>query len=228
MRVNPQSIPPQSLGADEALRVVLIDDDATFRGVLRMILEQRPGVTCAGEAANAREAEELCRRVRPQFALIDRQLGVDDGVQLGERLRKAFPGLRMLLLTAFPSEDLPARLLGAGFLGYVDKDASIERVVQAVDAVAAGQFFFSSRVAPAEQSRASGPRVNHAEAARLAPRQREIATMVARGRMSKEIAAELNLSLRTVEKHRSAILRRLGLRDTASLTLWCVRAGLID
>jgi DNA-binding NarL/FixJ family response regulator len=209
--------------------VVVIDDDASYRGILRLILQQRAHLRCVGDVGSTAEAQDLCRRERPDFALIDRQIGLDDGVELGRVLRRQLPELRMLLLTAFPTEDLPAQLLHAGFLGYVDKDSSIERIVQAVDAVAAGQFFFSSRVAPAPTSASpAGTPINAAEATRLAPRQREIAAMVARGRMSKEIAAELNLSLRTVEKHRSAILRRLGMRDTASLTLWCLRTGLID
>lgn len=221
------------IGPAQALKAVIVDDDPSFRGMLALILQQRPALQVMGQAGTVAEALALVARERPDFALIDRQLGEEDGVALGVELRRSQPELRMLLLTAFPTDDLPVKLLAAGFLGYVDKDAAIERIVQAVEAVASGQFFFSSRVAPARSAQSLTPfessaaPVDPTEAERLAPRQREIAAMVARGLMSKEIAAELGLSLRTVEKHRSAILRRLGLRDTASLTLWCLRAGLI-
>lgn len=231
------STPPARLrgapnGDEPRVRAVVVDDDPAFRGIMTMILQQRPTLDVVGQAGTVAEARQLCARVQPDFALIDRQLGADDGVALGESLKKIHPGLKMLLLTAFPTDDLPARLLAAGFLGYVDKDAAIERIVQAVEAVASGHFFFASRVAPAKSTPSNAPfapavEIDTTEAERLAPRQREIAAMVARGMMSKEIAAELQLSLRTVEKHRGAILRRLGLRDTASLTRWCLKAGLI-
>lgn len=219
-------VPPRA-----PVRVLVVDDDPAFRQLMTMLLTGRSGLDLAGACEDAAAARERCGEGDVQAVVVDWKLGGDDGVVLGSSLRDTSPGLRMLLLTAHPTAELPARLLAAGFLGYVDKDAPVDRLLQAVEAVAQGEFFFASRVVPAMQVAGTAgwmpPEVDPGEARRLAPRQRQVATLVADGLMSKEIAARLNLSLRTVEKHRATILQRLGLRDTASLTRWCLRAGLV-
>jgi DNA-binding NarL/FixJ family response regulator len=132
------------------------------------------------------------------------------------------------VITAHPSERLPADLMVLGVNGYVDKTEPIEYVLSAVETVRSGGMFFASRV------RAKGGTNPALSGSRpplpipLTDREQEIARLVAAGQMSKEIAAKLNLSVRTVEKHRANIMEKVGVREVASLTRWCIQAGLVD
>ena len=120
--------------------------------------------------------------------------------------------------------------MAAGFSGYVDKSASVERVKEAFEEVLRGGMFFASTVAPGSSTQSSVPssdRISSVGRDRLSPRELEIVALVANGFMSKEIAYRLGLSARTVDKHRSNILRKVEVSDVASLTRWCLRVGIL-
>ena len=120
--------------------------------------------------------------------------------------------------------------MAAGFSGYVDKSASVERVKEAFEEVLRGGMFFASTVAPGISTQSSVPssdRISSVGRDRLSPRELEIVALVANGFMSKEIAYRLGLSARTVDKHRSNILRKVEVSDVASLTRWCLRVGIL-
>jgi DNA-binding NarL/FixJ family response regulator len=136
--------------------------------------------------------------------------------------------MKILVITAHPSERLPAELMVLGVNGYVDKTEPIEYVLSAVETVRSGGMFFASRVRAKGGAGVSfsGPRPTLEVP--LTQREQEIARLVAAGQMSKEIAAKLNLSVRTVEKHRANIMEKVGVREVASLTRWCIQAGLVD
>ncbi|MES2693272.1 MAG: response regulator transcription factor, partial [Verrucomicrobiota bacterium] len=136
---------------------------------------------------------------------------------------------KILVITAHPSERLPADLIVLGVNGYVDKTEPIEYVLSAVETVRSGGMFFASRVRAKGGTPPAGfTGVKPTLQVPLTEREQEIARMVAAGQMSKEIAAKLNLSVRTVEKHRANIMEKVGVREVASLTRWCIQAGLVD
>ena len=121
---------------------------------------------------------------------------------------------------------LPAELMTIGVSGYVDKTEPIEYVLSAVETVRGGGMFFASKVRARGGS--SSGLIRKPLDVPLTEREQEIARMVAAGQMSKEIASQLNLSVRTVEKHRANIMEKVGVREVASLTRWCIQAGLVD
>jgi DNA-binding NarL/FixJ family response regulator len=209
------------------LRAVLIEDETMFRQLILLTLGKVKDLQMIGEFGLGRPGLEFCLREKPDLLVVDLMLPDMNGIEIAREVRRALPDLKILVITAHPSERLPADLLGLGVNGYVDKTEPIEYVLSAVETVRSGGMFFASRI----RAKAGGVVV----AANRAPvqipltdREQEIARLVAAGQMSKEIAAQLNLSVRTVEKHRANIMEKVGVREVASLTRWCIQAGLVD
>lgn len=181
-----------------------------------------------GEFGQGKPGLEFCLREKPDLLVVDLMLPDLNGMEIAREVRRAVPDTKILVITAHPSERLPADLMALGVNGYVDKTEPIEYVLSAVETVRNGGMFFASRV------RAKGGTVPGFASTRpplevpLTEREQEIARLVAAGQMSKEIAAKLNLSVRTVEKHRANIMEKVGVREVASLTRWCIQAGLVD
>jgi two-component system, NarL family, nitrate/nitrite response regulator NarL len=148
-----------------------------------------------------------------------------NGMDIIRELRRTAPEMKILIITGHPSELLPAELVGLGVNGYVDKTEPLEYVLNAVETVRHGGMFFASHV----QAKSGGAPLLARRAPLKVPltkREEEIVRLVATGEMSKEIAARLKLSLRTVEKHRENIMQKVGVHKVASLTRWCIEAGL--
>lgn len=210
------------------LRAVLIEDETMFRQLILLTLGKVKDLQVIGEFGQGRPGLEFCLREKPDMLVVDLMLPDLNGLEIARELRRALPEMKILVITAHPSERLPADLMALGVNGYVDKTEPIEYVLSAVETVRSGGMFFASRV------RAKGGASPGLAGGRpplqspLTERELEIARLVAAGQMSKEIAAKLNLSVRTVEKHRANIMEKIGVREVASLTRWCIQAGLLD
>lgn len=205
-------------------RVVLLEDETLFRQLIRLTLGKIKDVEVVAEFGSAREGIGYCRRERPDLLVTDLVLPDLGGGDLIRAVRHELPETKVLVLAAHPGGRLPAELLSLGIEGYLDKGGSVELLLQAVRTVLDGGMFFASRQSP----RARGDE----EARRLASlpltaREQEIARLVAAGKPSKDIARELGLSVRTVEKHRANLMAKIGVREVASLTRWCLQAGLL-
>lgn len=199
-----------------------------FRQLILLTLGKVKDLQVIGEFGLGKPGLEFCLREKPDMLVVDLMLPDINGMEIARAVRRTVPDMKILVITAHPSERLPADLMTLGVNGYVDKTEPIEYVLSAVETVRAGGMFFASRV------RGKGGSVS-ALAGTLPPlkvplteREQEIARLVAAGQMSKEIAAQLNLSVRTVEKHRANIMEKVGVREVASLTRWCIQAGLVD
>lgn len=209
------------------IRVVLIEDETMFRQLILLTLGKVKGIQVVGEFGLGKPGLDYCIREKPDMLVVDLMLPDINGLDIAREVRRLVPDMKILVITAHPSERLPADLMAIGVNGYVDKTEPIEYVLSAVETVRAGGMFFASRV------RAKGGG-NPATGAKrpldvpLTEREQEIARLVAAGQMSKEIAAKLNLSVRTVEKHRANIMEKVGVREVASLTRWCIQVGLVD
>jgi len=209
------------------LRTVLIEDETMFRQLILLKLREVRDLRLIGEFASGKPALAFCLQEKPDLLVVDLVLPDIHGLEVIRELRKELPELKTLVITAHPSERLPAELMTLGVAGYLDKTAPIQYVLDAVATVRAGGMFWVSRVkgkAGAGALRSGAPPVEMP----LSAREQQIAKMVVAGDMSKEIAAKLGLSLRTVEKHRANIMEKAGVREVASLTRWCIQAGLID
>jgi len=210
------------------LRAVLIEDETMFRQLILLTLGKVKGLSVVGEFGLGKPGLQFCLREKPDMLVVDLMLPDLNGMEIAREVRRALPETKILVITAHPSERLPADLMVLGVNGYVDKTEPIEYVLSAVETVRSGGMFFASRV------RAKGGAGGGFVGARpqlqipLTDREQEIARLVAAGQMSKESAAKLNLSVRTVEKHRANIMEKVGVREVASLTRWCIQAGLVD
>jgi DNA-binding NarL/FixJ family response regulator len=209
------------------LRAVLIEDETMFRQLILLTLGKVKDLQVIGEFGQGRPGLDFCLREKPDLLVVDLMLPDINGMEIAREVRRAVPDMKILVITAHPSERLPADLMALGVNGYVDKTEPIEYVLSAVETVRSGGMFFASRVrAKGGTSGFAGPRPQLEVP--LTEREQEIARLVAAGQMSKEIAAKLNLSVRTVEKHRANIMEKVGVREVASLTRWCIQAGLVD
>jgi len=200
-----------------------------FRQLVVSTLTQVNRLQVIGEFVEGRPALDFCLREKPDLAVIDLLLPDINGLEIAARIRREVPAMNLLIITAHPSEQLPMDLIALGVNGYIDKTEPIEYLLSAVRTIREGGMFFATHV----QAKAGGaPARNFVQRIPreipLTNRQREIARLVAAGQMSKEIASQLKLSYRTVEKHRENIMQKIGVHDVASLTRWCLEVGLVD
>ena len=209
-------------------RVILIEDETVFRQLLKRALEKRKGWKNVEDFSDGSAGLEACLASPPDLLLVDLHLPGTHGLEIVRELRQKAPDVRILVLTAHAEPKLPSQLMGLGVGGYVDKTAPLAYVIQAIDTVMAGGMFFASHV-QAESGPVAGvglPPASNALPSVLSSRELEVARLVAAGRSSKEIASDLDLSTRTVEKHRANIMEKLGVREVASLVRWVIENNL--
>ncbi len=223
------------------VKTVIIEDETVFRQMLSMALGRVRGLVLAGEFEDGKTGLEFCLKHKPDLLVVDLFLPGMHGLEVVREMRQKVPSTRILVLTSHPDGELPARLIAQGVSGFVDKTEPLAYVLQAVESVMKGGMFFATNVrptagaepapgaivgrpAPGTQPPASAPSL--AAINTLSPREVEVARLVSEGLTSKEVASRLNLSVRTVEKHRANIMDKLGVREVASLVRYCVLAGI--
>jgi DNA-binding NarL/FixJ family response regulator len=213
-------------------RVLIADDQALVRAGFRKLLESAPGVEVVGEAADGREAVAAAARCRPDVVLMDLRMPVLDGVGATRQLRVDHPAVRVLALTTFDGDDEVFPALRAGAVGYLLKDVSTQRLVEAVLAAARGESVLAPSVAAKVVARVAAmpeqdqpPRQPLADP--LTGRELEILRHLAAGRSNREIAAAVFLSEGTVKNHVSSILAKLGARDRTQAALRASALGLL-
>jgi len=212
----------------QPVRVLLADDHPLVRAGVRKVLEQQPLVTVVGEAGDGVEALKLLRELDPDLLVLDLNMPNRDGFAVLREARDAAPGVRILVLTMHASVEYVARAVREGADGYLLKDTAVKDLAAAIESVTAGRPYYSE---PAQQALADSlrrPADESSRLGRLTAREREVLAGVARGQTTKEIASEFNISTRTVETHRAAIMRKLDIRSIALLTQFAIREGLIE
>jgi DNA-binding NarL/FixJ family response regulator len=212
------------------MRILLVDDHHLVRAGLRELVLRQPGVVAVEEAASAQEA--LARlAVQPcDILMSDINMPGRSGLELLADVRRDHPAIRVMILSMHVSDDMVQQALKLGASAYLLKDAAPAELGLAFAAVTGGQIYLSPRVTSrlvsasvAGQGTATGDDPNT-----LPPRQREILCLIARGLSTKEIAYDLNLSIKTVETHRARLMERVSIHDIAGLTRYAIRAGLVD
>jgi DNA-binding NarL/FixJ family response regulator len=213
------------------LRILVADDHDIVRRGLTRLLEERAGWSVCAEAANGREAVELALEHRPAVAVLDLTMPELNGLEATRRIRQALPDTEVLIFTMHESEELVRNVLAAGARGYLLKSDAARQLVPAVESLAQRKPFFAGRISEVllEGFLESGRR-NTAPSTtdRLTSREREIVQLLAEGNSNKAIARRLDLSVKTVETHRAAIMRKLDLSSTAALVRYAVRNKLIE
>jgi DNA-binding NarL/FixJ family response regulator len=207
--------------------VLVADDHPVVRRGLTACLEQMPRVELVGEAADGREALFKTRELLPDILLTDNDMPHLSGLAVTEALRKELPRIKVLILSLQSDPEYVLRCAQAGAKGYIFKDASPDEVVRAIEAISAGQPYFSPDVAQVALNRFVRGKPGTPDLAQLTHREREVLVHIAEGLYNKEIASRLNIGTRTVETHRHRLMRKLGIHSIAGLTRFAVAKGLI-
>src|ERR1700747_2294728 len=212
----------------QPVRIVLIEDHAILREGLRALIELEPDLRVVGEATCTADGLAAVKAVEPALVITDLALPGTSGLRGIEELRAMSPNVRVLVLTAHCTDEYIRAALNAGADGYVLKDASRSELMQAIRAAINGQKYFSE---PVSARLVSGylQRNDGSSGAypRITEREREVLTRIALGESNKRVAMALRLSIKTVEKHRANLMRKLELHNTAAVTLFAVRHGLL-
>jgi DNA-binding NarL/FixJ family response regulator len=215
------------------MRILLADDHTLVRAGLRALLESTPEVVSIVEAGDGRRALELIASESPDVALLDIAMPGLNGLEVAERSARESPRTRVVILSMHSGPSHVAHALRAGAVGYLLKDAAAEELGLALRAVMGGETYLSPAISRHVVEGFLGRAARPPGAAppaddRLTPRQREILQLVAESRSTKEVAAILQLSVKTVEAHRSQIMDRLGIHDLAGLVRYAIRIGLVS
>jgi DNA-binding NarL/FixJ family response regulator len=185
-------------------------------------------VTIDGETGDGREALEMIERMSPDVAILDITMPGLSGLEVAARARRASRTTRVVILSMHAGEAYVAQALRAGVAGYLLKDSAAAELQLALRAVMRGETYLSSAISRhVVGGFLHGARGEADPLAGLTPRQREILQLIAEGKANKEIAADLNLSVKTVEAHRAQLMDRLGIHDVAGLVRLAIRAGLV-
>jgi signal transduction histidine kinase/DNA-binding NarL/FixJ family response regulator len=204
-------------GSEIPVRILVVDDhEMTRAGVVGILSDADPSLDVVGEAGSGTEALAAWRELRPDVVLMDLQMADGDGIDAIARIRAEDPSAKIVALTAFASEDLVAGAFRAGARGYVGKDASEQELIRAVRAAADGEMVVSGSAAERLYAHLNGME----GAPAITERERQVLALLERGATDREIASELTISVKTVEKHVGSILRKLGAQNrTQAVTL---------
>ncbi len=214
------------------IRVVLADDQDLVRTGFGLILQNESDIEVAGEAANGSDAVDAVRRLKPDVVVMDIRMPVMDGVEATRHIVAETPLTRVLVLTTFDADESVVEALRAGASGFLLKDVPRAQFVEALRVVAAGDALLAPSVTrrlldrfaarfPAPGAEAS------AQLASLTDREREVLTLIARGRSNRQVAEQLNLAEPTVKSHVSHLLMKLDARDRAQLVMLAYESGLV-
>ena len=209
--------------------VLLADDHVLVRAGIRTLLEKIPNVQVVDEAASGREALEMVKTKLPNLVLMDIAMADLNGLEALSRITKEFPGVKVMILSAHANEEYVIRALRSGAAGYMLKDAAISELELAVSSVSEGKTYLSpsiSRTAIDSYLERMGDVVSPLE--QLTSRQREILQLIGEGKNTKQIASNLEISIKTVESHRLQLMERLRIHDVPGLVRFAIRTGLVS
>ena len=213
------------------IQILLADDHTVVRKGLRLLLESHAGFRVIADAANGREAVALAESHRPDVAVLDIAMPILNGIEAARQIIQKTPKTAIVILSMHSDEGYVLRALKAGARGYLLKDSAEHDLIHAVEAVGEGKAFFSpeiSKMMVEEYMRQMRERQLEDSYDLLTTREREVLQLLAEGKNNKEAASILNLSLYTVETHRSNIFQKLNLHSSAELILYAVRKGVIS
>jgi DNA-binding NarL/FixJ family response regulator len=209
-----------------SIRVVLADDHQLVCEGLEMLLESQPGTEVVGVAHDGREAVRMARELDPDVVIMDVAMPGLNGIDATRQLLAESPRVKVIALSMHADKRYVTGMLSAGVSGYLLKDCAGEELVQALQTVVGGQVYLSPSIAGVVVAELAAPAAARPAGSPLSPREREVLQLLAEGHNSRESAAILHLSVKTVESHRRQIMTKLGLDSVADLTKYAVREGI--
>lgn len=211
------------------IRVLLGDDHTIVRAGVRALLDNLPHVEVVGEASNSLDTIEFIEKLHPDVVLLDLMMPGMSGFDVLKQAGEKFPEVRIIVLSAYEEVEYAFQALHLGAEGYLPKGAASAELPLAIEHVMTGKKYLSPTIQQ-KSSFESGRNVQSGEisVAELTPRQREVLTLIAEGRSTKEISQDLNISVKTVETHRAQLMERLNIHNIASLVRFAIRNGIVS
>jgi two-component system response regulator NreC len=208
-----------------AIRVLLADDHVLVRQSLKSLLE-REGFQVVGEASDGQEAIRRVESLHPDIAVMDISMPILNGVDAARELSRSFPKTKAILLTQHDENQYISEALEAGVKGYVLKSQAAGELVQAIKQVSRGQVYLSPGIARvvAEAFRTKSEKPEDP----LTSRERQVLQLIAEGKSTKDVASLLGISVKTAESHRTRLMQKLDIHETASLVRYAVRRGIVE
>jgi two-component system, NarL family, response regulator NreC len=212
------------------IRILLADDHQLMRSGVRLMLEREADLAVVGEASDGREAVSMAKTLKPEVVVMDIGMPNLNGIEAAHQMTQDNPQLAIVIVSMHSDESYVLRALKAGARGYLLKDSAEADLIKAVHAVGSGKSFFSPVVSKmllddyVRKLKRSGTEDAYDL---LTPREREILQLIAEGKSNKDIANLLDLSVYTIESHRSNLMEKLNLRGLPELILYAVRKGII-
>lgn len=208
-------------------RILIADDHHVVRSGLRAVLEAEPGLSVVGEVADGQAAVEAALRLRPDLVILDYAMPVRNGVEATREIRRRLPRTEVLIFTMHDGQEVVEDILTAGARGYLLKSEANDHLIAAVRALGRHEAYISGKLS-AEFLDTLLERRRQGKADPLTPRERTVVQLIAEGRTNKEVCAQLGVSLKTVETHRAAAMRKLGLHSTADLVRYAVKNRIVE
>ena len=214
------------------IRVLLADDHTVVRQGLRALLAAEEDIEIIGEAENGRQALQLVKKLLPDVVVMDIAMPVLNGVEATRQITRYVPSVKVLVLSTYSNDEYVEQLTEAGAAGYLVKQTAANDLLKAIREAFKGNAFFSPAIAKRLQDQCRQTYVSGQPVKRrsdyLTTREAEVLQLIAEGRANKQIAAELCISIKTVEKHRQQVMNKLGIHDVAGLTRHAISKGIIE
>jgi len=214
------------------ITVLLADDHTVVRQGLRILLEAEDDMEVVGEAETGRQAVQMSKKLRPDVIVLDVAMPVLNGLEATRQIRHEAPQTKVLILSSYSDDEYVRQLIEEGAIGYLAKQTAANDLLKAIREAVKGNAFFSPSISKRllDQCREAfvhgGPIKK--QAGRLTSREAEVLQLIAQGQANKQIAAELSISIKTVEKHRQQVMNKLNIHDVAGLTRHAIAKGIIE
>jgi len=215
------------------ITVLLAEDHQIVREGLRALLKLEDDIEVIGEAENGRQAVELTQKLKPDVVVMDIAMPILNGMEATRQILQALPATRIIILSAHSDDAYVALVMAIGAAGYLIKQTASHVLPNAIRKIHAGKTCFSPTISKRlyhheKKALASGELTAAKGAPKLTSREMEVLQLIAEGKANKETATELNISVKTVEKHRQSLMEKLNIHDTAGLTRHAIAAGIIE
>ena len=215
----------------KTITVLIAEDHAVVRGGLRALLTAEADIQVIGEAENGRQAVTMTNKLRPDVVVMDIAMPLLNGLEATRQILKSAPDTKVLMLSAHNDDEYVEQTMAWGAAGYLVKQSSAHLLSKAIRDVHAGKTVYSASISRRLLDRQDKRRTKGALQLRnggMSSRELEVLQLVAEGMANKQVASELAISIKTVEKHRQNLMRKLGIHDTAGLTRYAISAGIIE
>lgn len=208
-------------------KIYVIEDQTILRELVCRLVEEMSGCELAGHSGDGLDGFNACREIKPDLVIVDIMVPSLNGLEIVRQLRKDLPDVKLIIFSAYSSRERVQAAIKAGVNGIVHKNASIDELEKGIQRVLNNESFMSSQILEILRDLMLNPHVTDSMD-KLTTRERELLQLIAEGNTTKEIAAKLNISVKTADTHRTNVMNKLDIHDIAGLTRFAIQNGLVE